>query len=148
MRGRPVSAAIGGLPHLNPLRAGIVKDVAALTDYPFTGHSALKGAGETYDRRMQLQSAGLGLSEVIDAVCQNFGIDEMELTCLTKRSAVAQARGLIGYIATRELSIPGSMVARRFNQDRSAVSRAAQQVSQNAALLGIARRILQRFDSK
>jgi len=221
--------------HLNPLRAGIVKDVAALKDYPFTGHSALmdravrswqdteyvlrvfgrsvsearrnlqrhivkwslkgrcpeltggglirsaggwsavkeayrdgirlasdervlgssefvestlKGAGETYDRRMQLQSAGLGLSEVIDAVCRYFGIDEMELTCLTKRSAVAQARGLIGYIATRELSIPGSVVARRFNQDRSAVSRAAQQVSQNAALLGIARRILQRFDSK
>jgi chromosomal replication initiation ATPase DnaA len=110
--------------------------------------STLKEAGETYNRRMQLQSAGLGLSQVIEAVCQYFGIDEMDLTCLTKRSAVTQARGLIGHIATRELSIPGSVVARRFNQGRSAVSRAAQQVSQNAELLRIARRILKRFGLK
>jgi putative transposase len=29
--------------HLNPMRAGIVKDVKALKAYPFTGHSALMG---------------------------------------------------------------------------------------------------------
>lgn len=29
--------------HLNPLRAGILEDVAALKAYPFTGHSALMG---------------------------------------------------------------------------------------------------------
>jgi len=29
--------------HLNPLRAGIVKDIAALDVYPFTGHSAIMG---------------------------------------------------------------------------------------------------------
>jgi len=29
--------------HLNPLRAGIVKDFAALDSYPYTGHSAIMG---------------------------------------------------------------------------------------------------------
>jgi putative transposase len=29
--------------HLNPLRSGIVKDLARLGEYPWTGHSALKG---------------------------------------------------------------------------------------------------------
>jgi len=43
----------------------------------------------------------------------------------TRRPVIAQVRGLIGHIATREMSIPGSVVARRFKQDRSAVSRAA-----------------------
>jgi putative transposase len=31
--------------YLNPLRAGIVDDLAALKAYPFTGHSALMGGG-------------------------------------------------------------------------------------------------------
>ena len=44
-----IDAEIGVIPehgnfiHLNPFRAGIVADVAALKDYPFTGHSALMG---------------------------------------------------------------------------------------------------------
>jgi putative transposase len=162
--------------HLNPLRAGIVKDAAALRDYPFSGHSALmdrvarpwqdtayvlavfgrsvfegranlqrhvakwstkgrcpeltggglirsaggwsavkeayregirlvsderllgssefvestlKGAGEAYDRRMRLQSAGMELSEVVGAVCRCLGIDASELTRPTRRAAVA-----------------------------------------------------------
>jgi hypothetical protein len=32
--------------HLNPLRAGMVEDCNALTDYPFSGHRLLAGAGE------------------------------------------------------------------------------------------------------
>jgi len=32
--------------------------------------STLKRAGEEYDRRMRLQSAGMGLAEVIGAVCR------------------------------------------------------------------------------
>ena len=38
-------------------------------------------------------------------------------------------------MAVRELSIPGSEVARRFKQDRSAVSRAAQRVENNEEFL-------------
>ena len=29
--------------HLNPLRAGLVRDLVALTRYPWTGHAALMG---------------------------------------------------------------------------------------------------------
>ena len=58
------------------------------------------------------------------------------LVCgLTKRPSIAQARGVIGHMAARELSIPGSEVARRFKQDRSAVSRAAQRVENNEEFL-------------
>jgi REP element-mobilizing transposase RayT len=221
--------------HLNPLRAGVVADMAEMKDYPYTGHSALMGrlerawqdteyvlavfgrrvseargrldrhmakwakkgsrpeltggglirsaggwsavkeayregirlasderllgssefventlreAGEVLDRRARLQSIGMGLSEVVGAVCRWSGIDETELTCATKRAAVAQARGLIGYLATREFSIPGTEVARRLHQDRSAVSRAVQRVSRNAELMRTANKILMRCRSK
>jgi chromosomal replication initiation ATPase DnaA len=110
--------------------------------------STLKEAGEALDRRMRLQSAAIGLSEVAGAVCQCLGIDERELTRSTRRAAVVQALGLIGYLAARELSIPGSVVARRFNQNRTAVSRAVQRVSQNTALMRIARNILKQFNSE
>ena len=216
--------------HLNPLRAGVLEDVAALKAYPFTGHSALMGrgvrswqdtayvlalfgrsvsearrnlqrhvtqwsakgrcpeltggglvrsaggwsavkdayrdgirissderllgssefvestlkrAGEEYDRRMRLQSAGMGLAEVIGAVCRYWGVEERELTRPTRRTKVAQARGLIGYLASRELSIPESEVARRFNQDRSAVSRAVQRVGNDAESMQAAIKIME-----
>lgn len=221
--------------HLNPLRAGIVKEVAALKNYPYTGHSALmgrairgwqdtdyvlrvfgrsvteargnlqrhvvkwsrkgrcpeliggglirsaggwsavkeayrdgirlasderllgssafvertlKGAGEVYDRRMRFQSAGINLSELVGAVCRYLGIDKRELSRPTRQATVAQGRGLIGYLATRELSIPGSAIARHFHQDRSAVSRAAQRVSQDADLMRAAKEILKQLDPK
>jgi putative transposase len=218
--------------HLNPLRARIVEDTAALREYPFTGHSALMGrvarpwqatqyvlgffgrsvsearrnlqqhvvqwsskgrcheltggglvrsaggwralkeayrdrvrrvgderllgssefvastlkqAGEHYERRMRLQSAGIGLEELIGGVCRYFGIAEKELTRPTRRTAIAKVRGLIGLMATRELSIPGSVVARRFKQDRSAVSRAAQRVDNDPELTVAATSIMEQL---
>lgn len=214
--------------HLNPFRAGIVGNVAALKSYRFTGHSALmgratrpwqdtgyvlalfsksvsqarrnlqrhlakwaakgacpeltggglirsaggwcavkeafrdgirlasderilgssefvettlKGAGEAYDRKMRLLSSGIDLSAVITAVCRYFRIDEKELASATKRILVARARALIGYMATRELAISGSEVARRLNADRSAVSRAAQRVRNDPDSVTVARKI-------
>jgi REP element-mobilizing transposase RayT len=44
--------------HLNPLRAGIVKDVAALGRYPYSGHSTLMGADQ---RRWQAREEILRL---------------------------------------------------------------------------------------
>ena len=215
--------------HLNPVRAGMVEDVAALKVYPFTGHSALMGkrirpwqdtayvlalfgrsvsearrnlqihlsrwlakghcseltggglirsaggwraveeayrdgirlssderilgssefvetalkqAGEGYDRRMQLQAGGVDLSEVISAVCRDFNVDERELASATKRFKVARARAVLSHIATRELSISGSEVGRRVHVDRSAVSRAVQRVEKDPDLIASARRIL------
>lgn len=110
--------------------------------------STLKAAGEAYDRRMRLQSVGMGLSELVNAVCRWLGIDEKELARPIRRAEVARARGLVGYLATRELSIPGSAVAHRFNQDRSAVSRAALRVSRNAELIRTAEKILMGPESK
>jgi len=108
----------------------------------------LKQAGEAYDRRMQLQSAGIDLSAVIAAVCRNFNIDEKELAGTTKRLKIPQARALVSHIATRELSISGSEVARRLNVDRSAVSRAIQRVGNDPGLIASARTILGLLESE
>jgi len=59
--------------------------------------------------------------------------------------SIAQARGVIGRMAARELSIPGSEVARRFKQDRSAVSRAAQRVENNEELMKAATAIMEQL---
>jgi len=104
--------------------------------------TALKQAGEAYDRRMQLQSGGVDLSAVIAAVCCDFDVDEKELASATKRIKVARARAVVSHIATQDLSICGSEVARRFHLDRSAVSRAIQRVEKDPDLIATARRIL------
>jgi putative transposase len=208
--------------HLNPLRAGIVENLAALKAYPFTGHSALmgledrpwqdtryvlalfgrglsdarrnlqrhvakwamkgrcpeltggglirssggwravgeayregirlasderilgssefveqtlKGAGEEHDHRVRLRSAGVDLASVVEAVCRHLSVDQSELASPTKRAAIARARALIACMATQDLSIPGSEVARRLNVDRSAVSRAVQRVRQDEEVM-------------
>jgi hypothetical protein len=108
----------------------------------------LKGAGEVYDRRMRLRRAGIELSELVGGVCHYLGIDPRGMTRPTRKVSVAQGRGLIGYLTMRELSIPGSAIARHFRQDRSAVSRAAQRVSQDAELMRAAKKILKRLGSK
>ena len=82
---------------------------------------------------------------MIAAICRYLGVDAKELARPTRRIKVAQARGLIGYLASRELSIPGSEVSRRFNQDRSAVSRAAQRAGEDAQLVIAARKILEQL---
>jgi hypothetical protein len=73
---------------------------------------------------LRLRSAGLGLPQVIGAVCRCLAAEDQELTRPTRKATVALARRRVARLATRELSFPGSEVARRFNQDLSAVSRA------------------------
>lgn len=105
--------------------------------------STLKQAGEAYDRRMRIKSAGMDLSGVIAAVCRYLNIDEKELAGPTRPSKIARARALVGYIATRLLSIPGSEVARRLNVDRSAISRAVQRAGNDANLIAAAATLLE-----
>jgi len=57
-----------------------------------------------------------------------------ELAQPTIRVEIARARALISYVATQILSISVSDVARRFNVDRSAISRATQWVSRDPEL--------------
>jgi hypothetical protein len=76
---------------------------------------------------------------VIAAVCCNSNIDEKELASPTKRLSIAHARALVSHIATRDSSIYGSEVGCRLKEDRSAVSRAAQRVGNDADLMAAAR---------
>jgi chromosomal replication initiation ATPase DnaA len=78
------------------------------------------------------------LAGVIAAVCRYLNVDEKELAGPTRRPEVASARALVGYIATRELSISGSEVARRLNVDRSAISRAVQRAGNDEDLIAAA----------
>ncbi len=96
--------------------------------------NTLKAANEAYARKMRLHSAGTDLSALIVAVCAHFGIEEKQLGSTSKRRQVAGARAVVSRMATRELSISGSDVARRLNVDRSAVSRAARRVDANSDL--------------
>ena len=96
---------------------------------------ALKGAGEERDRRVGLHSAGIDLSAAIEAVCRHLGVDTGELPGPAKRAEIARARVLIDSMATSDLSIPGSEVARRLNVDRSAVSRAVYRARRDEELM-------------
>jgi chromosomal replication initiation ATPase DnaA len=84
---------------------------------------------------MRMQSAGTDLAAVIAAACRYLGIEEKELARPTKRVEIARARALVSNAASQNLSISGSKVARRFNTDRSAISRATQRVSRESELL-------------
>ncbi|MDQ1239536.1 MAG: Transposase [Thermodesulfobacteriota bacterium] len=94
---------------------------------------------------MRVQWAGVDLSRVITTVCGHFGIEHKELLSGAKGHKVAQARAVISHIATRDLSISGSEVARRLDVDRSAVSRAVRRVENDPDLLGTARVICGAF---
>jgi chromosomal replication initiation ATPase DnaA len=82
---------------------------------------------------------------VIGEVCRYLGVDASELTGATRKLAITRARALIGYMATRELAISGSAVARRLNQDRSAVSRAAQRVHRDAKMRTVSSMLLKKL---
>jgi len=85
---------------------------------------------------MRLQWAGVDLSGLISTVCRHFRIERKELLIGAKHHKVAQARAVIGHVATRDLSISGSEVARRLQVDRSAVSRAVRRVENDPDLPG------------
>ena len=108
--------------------------------------ATLKSAGEVYERRMRMQSAGIDLSAVIAVACRYLGIEEKELARPTRRVEIARARALITFVAAQNLSISGSEVARRFNVDRSAISRASQRVSRNPELLSATKTIRRQFE--
>jgi hypothetical protein len=107
---------------------------------------ALKRSGEMYDRRMQIQSAGINLFALIAAVCRWRDIDDKEIAGPTKRFEIARARALVSYTATRDQSISGSEVARRLNVDSSAVSREVQRVGRDPELIAAAKTFLGLFE--
>ena len=94
-----------------------------------------------YKTFMRIQSAGIDLYAVIAATCRYFGIEEKELARLTKRVENVRARALITNAAKQILSISVSEVARRFNIDPSAISRATLRVSRDPEMLSATKMI-------
>jgi putative transposase len=105
----------------------------------------LKDAGEEYDRKTRLRSAGVDLPGVIAAVCDHTGVREKEVAGASKAAGPARARALVSYIAARKLSIAGSEVARQLNVDRSAVSRAIRRVEKDPGLTKTAETLVGRL---
>ena len=81
-----------------------------------------------------MQSAGIDLSALNAAVYRCLNIEDKGLSSPKKHPTIARARALISFVATQILSVSGSEVARRFNVDRSAISRASQRVSRDPEL--------------
>jgi len=94
----------------------------------------LRGSTICCRRWMQIRPADIDLPAVIAAVCRCLNIEDKELSSPTKRLKIARARALISFVATQNLSISGSEMARRFNVGRSAISRATQRVSRDPEL--------------
>jgi len=64
------------------------------------------------------------------------------------RTALAQIYGRIGHMATRKLTLPESAIARRFKQDRSAVSLAVQRVDNDPELIRAATTLIDQSKRK
>ena len=88
-----------------------------------------------------MQSAGIDLSALNAAVYRCLNIEDKGLSSSKKHPTIARARALISYVATQNLSISGSEVARRFYVDRSAISRATLRVSRDPELLSATKTI-------
>jgi chromosomal replication initiation ATPase DnaA len=95
---------------------------------------ALASVGEDYDRRMRLKASGIDLEVVPAVVSAHLGLERAELSGPARRQQISQARGLISYLAVRELRISEADVARGMNIDRSSVSRAVRRVEADPAL--------------
>ena len=83
---------------------------------------------------MQIQFDGFDLSALNAAVYRCLNIEDKGLSSPKKHPTIARARTLISYVFTQILSIYGAELARRFNVDRSAISRATQRVSRDPEL--------------
>ena len=90
---------------------------------------------------MQIQFDGIDLSALNAAVYRCLNIEDKGLSSPKKHPTIARARALISFVATQILSVSGSEVARWFNVDRSAISRATQRISRDPELLSATKTI-------
>ncbi len=66
------------------------------------------------------------VDDVTALVAKHYNVDMDELFFPNKTRAVASAKAVICYLATRRYRLAGTLVAKRLGVTRSAVSRAAQ----------------------
>src|ERR1035437_5591433 len=93
--------------HLNPLRAGLVKDLSELDLYSWSGHAVLMG-----NRQLEGQEQ----SEIL----QRFGKN------VNKARPISEARGIVAYLAVFELGLKGIAVGKALGLTSSGVSIAVQ----------------------
>jgi hypothetical protein len=83
----------------------------------------------------------VGIKEVIDSVCSHFGVDPGELRLKTRAARIAEVRGVVCYLAVRQLGHSGVEVGRHLGLGRAGVSVAASRgeklVKNDPALLGL-----------
>jgi REP element-mobilizing transposase RayT len=105
----------------------------------------LARAGEDYDRRMRLKTAGIDLEAVLNVVCARIGIRNEEISSPFRRRKICLARALISYLAVCEMQISGAEVARRMNIDRSSISRAVRRIQRNPELANAGKKLLDKL---
>jgi REP element-mobilizing transposase RayT len=109
--------------HLNPLRAGLVDDMAALNRCPWAGHSALMG-----EVAREWQEQGLVLLPTLLArVAAGEGVEALALRSGVRKRKVVQARKILCQAAVRRMGYSGAEVARFLGLTTSAVNRLVSQ---------------------
>ena len=86
---------------------------------------ALNAAKERLTKQQAYQSDGIEFEQVTQRAADLLRIDTNELLVGGKRACAVLARSLVCYWATREIGIPGSVVAKNLGLSESAVCRAA-----------------------
>lgn len=125
--------------HLNPLRAGIVRDIGRLHRYPYCGHSVLLGK---YDRDWQdtdyvlrlfdntvsgeydLKAKGYDFEAVVERVAELLEMKANQVLTNRKNKQAVRARSLVCFWAFSELGINQIELAQRFGISQPAVSSA------------------------
>lgn len=139
--------------HLNPLRAGIVPDLATLESYPWTGYAGLMGqeaakiphvgtvlaafAAEPNEARRRLKAfmavpvsdqstavSRIPIRDVIASVCRTFGIAEADLLRRGRERRVCSARSVVAHLACDSAGYSQAEVARALGVGTSSVHRA------------------------
>jgi putative transposase len=70
-------------------------------------------------------SSAIGIREIIERVCDNFGVDPVEVRKKTRSARIAEVRSVICYLAAREVGHNGVEVGRCVNLGRAGVSHSA-----------------------
>ncbi|BBO91405.1 transposase [Desulfosarcina ovata] len=119
--------------HLNPLRAGMVEDFRALTDYPFSGHRLLVGAD---DCSWQDGAYVLGCFGKKVAKARKAYLDYVQAGVAMGRRPELVGGGLVRSLCTNELCLSQTELARALDMTMSGIGYAARRGETIAACEG------------
>ncbi|MFH1378745.1 MAG: transposase [bacterium] len=84
----------------------------------------LKISDEALERKEKLQREGWDIARLVKKVCAEMGIPEESIKKRGKGNSISHARNLVAYLASKELGISGSDLAKYFRIGRSSMSEA------------------------